>query len=141
MTETDGVEDSVGYMTSATHPHEDTMKELQPRHESRGGVRNLKDLFKMLDLDEHRRIEEEKVEEQELGFKPDKDEDDAGKALFEKGDIIDDESDDADDAELSGALKSELLSDICGTLNQFSKQYGGNTYYQAAEKRAKMRAK
>ena len=46
----------VGYMTSATHALEDTTR---LDCDSTGGVRKLADLFKQLEVDENRRVEEE----------------------------------------------------------------------------------
>lgn len=102
------------------------MAEEQGPVPSRRGVRTLKDLFKSLDKDEDERKEAEKVEEAELGFKPDKEEK-ASKVLFDKDEAVSDS--DGEGSELGGELKADLMNDICGALKEFSNHYGGHTSY------------
>ena len=69
-----------------------------------------------------------KIEEEELGFIPDNDE------MLEDFQPDFDNSDsgtdsDADDGELGGQARKDLFSDIIGTINAFSEQYGGKTAY------------
>ena len=90
--------EEIGYETNNTAG---IVEEIGPAKTKRG-IRTMKDLFKALDKDEDGRKEAEKIEEAELGFKPDKREKSAGKVLFDK----DAESEsDGDDSDLGGEMK------------------------------------
>ena len=80
----------------------------------------------------------EKIEEEELGFNPEKEEK-ASKVLFDNKEV--DPDSDAASSDLGGQAKNELLEDICGALDDFSNQYSGNTSYKVAEKRMIIRKK
>lgn len=68
--------DEAGYQTNSTAaggPVDDIRKDVAPKPTREGsGVRTLKDLFKQLDKEEGRRVAMQKIEEEELGFKPDR---------------------------------------------------------------------
>jgi len=76
-----------------------------------------------------------KIEEEELGFAPDKDE--PPQEEFEP-DFDNSESgqdSDASDGELGGKDKRELFSDILGAIKAFNQQHDGNTSYSHQQNR------
>jgi hypothetical protein len=65
-----------------------------------------------------------KIEEEELGFKPDQDDDrNEFQPDFEGSDNSTDS--DADDGELGGKARLDLFSDIIQAIKNFSHQYDG----------------
>lgn len=83
----------------------------------------------MLQQEEDIREEMLKIEEEELGFAPDKDEpkQEEFEPDFDNSDSANDS--DASDGELAGKDKKGLFSDILGAIKAFNEQHDGNTSY------------
>jgi len=128
-----------------------------------GATRTMKSLFQQLEQEEGRRDEMAKVEVEELGFDPDREEIEERKkpaeenkddsSLFQpdfdhseggkdktKHDQEEGDSD-ASDGELDGEARKALFDDIFTAIDEFSQQYDGNTSYCLLAKQAERRKK
>ena len=82
-----------------------------------GGIRSIKAIFQMLQREEEFHDEMLKIEEEELGYAPDKEQERPEE--FEPDFDISDggEDSDASDGELAGKDRKDLFNDIIGAIN------------------------
>ena len=78
------------------------------------------------------------IEEQELGFVPDKEDPvEEFEPKFDQSESgVDSNQSDDSDGELGGKDRRDLFSDIFSAIKEFSKQYNGNTSYNVQERYA-----
>ena len=102
------------------------------------GIRNFKDILGLLQKDDEIHEEQMMIEEEELGFVPDKEDPvEEFEPKFDQSQSgVDSNQSDDSDGELGGKDRQDLFSDIFSAIKEFSKQYNGNTSYNQQERYA-----